>query len=79
MSVFCDTEFALIVQELANGPEIRHVHPSLVHHEILGLDVPVNPASRVHFFDRVKHLHSDVRDDVLEDFTGFLSLLDVVI
>jgi hypothetical protein len=24
-------------------------------------------------------LHSDVRDDVLEDFTGFLSLLDVVI
>ena len=79
MSVFCDTEFALIVQELAYGPEIRHVDPSLVDHEILGLDVSVNAASRVHFSNSVKHLHSDVRDDVLEDFTGFLSLLDVVI
>ena len=77
MSVLCDTEFALIVQELAYGPEIRHVHPYLGHHEILGLDFPVNAASGVHFFDRVKLLHSDVRDDVLEDFTGFLSLLDV--
>ena len=79
MSVFCDTEFALIVQELADGPEIRHVHPSLVDHEILGLDVPVNATSWVNFFYRVEHLHSDVRDDVLEDFTGLLSLLDVVI
>ena len=45
MSMFCDTELALIVQELGYSPEIRYVHPSLVHKEILGLDVPVNAPS----------------------------------
>ena len=50
-----------------------------MHHEILGLDVPVNAASGVHFSNRIKHLLTDVRDDVLEDFHSFLSLLDVVI
>ena len=79
MSMFCDTELALIVQELGYSPEIRYVHPSLVHKEILGLDVPVNAPSWVHLFDRFKHLHSDVRDDVLEDFFGVLSLLDVIV
>ena len=79
VTAFCDTEFALFVQELSNGPKIRHVDPSLVHHEILGLDIPVNAASGVHFSNRIKHLDSDIRDYVLEDFTGFLSLLDVVI
>ena len=33
----------------------------------------------MHFFYRFKHLHSDVRDDVLEDFFGVLSLLDVIL
>ena len=79
MSVFCDTEFALIVQELGYGAEIRYVHPSFVHKEILGLDVPVNAASWVHLFYRFKHLHSNVGDDVLEDFFGVLSLLDVIV
>jgi hypothetical protein len=51
----------------------------LVHKEILGLDVPMNPASWMHFFYRFKHLHSDVRDDVFEDFFGVLSLTDVII
>jgi hypothetical protein len=50
-----------------------------VHKEILGLDVSVNPACWVHFLYRFKHLHSDVRDDVLEDFLGVLSLLDVIV
>jgi hypothetical protein len=44
VSMFCDTEFALIVQELGYGAEIRYEHPSFVHKEILGLDVSVNPA-----------------------------------
>ena len=50
-----------------------------MHKEILGLDVPVNAACRVHLLDRFKHLHSYVRDDVLVDFFGGLSLLDVVL
>jgi hypothetical protein len=79
VTAFCDTEFAFFVQELGNGTKIRHVDPSLVHHEILGLDVSVNATSGVHLFNRVKHLDSDVRDDVLEDFHSFLSLLDVVV
>ena len=79
VSFFCDTELALIVQELGYGSEIRNVHSSLVHKEILGLDVPVNAACRVHLLDRFKHLHSDVRDDVFIDFFGGLSLLDVVL
>jgi hypothetical protein len=79
VSFFCDTEFALIVQELGYGSKIRNVNSSLVHKEILGLDVPVNAACRVHLFYRFKHLHSDVRYDVLEDFFGVLSLLDVVL
>ena len=44
VSMFCDTELALIVQELGYGPKIRYVHSSLVHKEILGLDVSVNTA-----------------------------------
>ena len=79
VSVFCDTELALIVKELGYGSKIRYVHPSLVHKEILGLDVSMNSASWMHLFYRFKHLHSDVRDDVLEDFLGVLSLLDVVL
>jgi hypothetical protein len=50
-----------------------------VHKEILRLDVPVNAACRVHLLDCFKHLHSDVRDDVLIDFFGGLSLLDVIL
>ena len=44
VSMFCDTEFALIVKELGYGSKIRYVHPSLVHKEVLGLYVPVNAA-----------------------------------
>jgi hypothetical protein len=76
VSFFCDTEFALIVQEFGYGSEIRNVHSSLVHKEILGLDVPVNAACRMHLLNRFKHLHSDVRNDVLGDFFSVLSLLD---
>ena len=79
VSIFCDTELALIIQELGYGSKIRYVHPSLVHKEILGLDVPMNPASWMHFFYRFKHLHSDVRDDIFEDFFGVLSLTDVIV
>ena len=66
--VFCDTEFALAIQVLGYGPETRNVDSPLVHKKLLRLDVPVNAASRVHFFNRFNHLHSDVSYDVLEYF-----------
>ena len=45
MSVFCERELALIVQEFGYGAEIRNIHPTFVYKEILGLDVPVNATS----------------------------------